>query len=88
MSRVRLALVRWLRAPHYRRCTEKAVLDSRLLNNWCDYRPAHRGVEWTATVDGSPFGQACFTHLGALMIDACRAGGDMALSQGMPSARL
>jgi hypothetical protein len=81
MSRIRSALTRRLLAPYYRRRTEKAVLDSRLLGNWCDYRPAHRHVEWTATVDGSPFGQSCFTHLGALMVDACRTGGDMTLGR-------
>lgn len=76
----------WLRASYYRRATREAKLHTprysgRMLENWCDYAPAHRPVEWYASVDGRPFGQSCFRHMGALMVDACKTGGEMALSR-------
>jgi hypothetical protein len=77
-----MTLARWLLAPYFRRRTRKARLDRyRLLSDWCDYKPAHHHVTWTAAVDGEPFGQSCFTHLGALLVDACRAGEDMTLTR-------
>lgn len=78
-------IARWLLAPYFRWRTGKARPDKfRLLNDWCDYKPAHNRVRWMAMVDGEPFGQSCFTHLGALLVDACRAGGDMTLTRGDP----
>ena len=63
----------WLRR-YIRRGTKRAQLDSRLLGGYCDYRPAHKQVKWTATVDGARFGQSCMRHVGALLVDAQRKG--------------
>lgn len=77
-------LFRLFCTAYYRRLTHTARLDSRRMEGWCDYKPAHRKVEWHAAVNGRPFGQACFKHLGALMVDASRAGGTMTLSYDDP----
>ena len=54
---------------------------TRLATTWCDYSPAHFGVRWKAFSDGRPFGQSCFHHLGALLIDVTRAGGSVGLER-------
>ena len=54
--------------------TAKPGAKHRNLSEWCDYGDAHRGVRWRAvTGDGVVFGQSCNMHLGALLIDVCRA---------------
>jgi len=75
--------MRYVLAPYYRRATRSAVRTrhSRLLTTWCDYDPAHGRVMWEAGVDGQPFGQSCFRHLGALLSDAAKAG-SVTLKQG------
>ena len=60
-------------ARYVRNGAAEATLDSRLLGDWCDYRPgAHRKVAWTALAGGRPFGQSCTRHVGALLADAMR----------------
>lgn len=67
-----MLLVTLLR-PYYRHHTRRARTNSRHLADWCDYQPAHRWVRWEIVLgDGRIFGQSCFTHLGALLIDAYR----------------
>jgi hypothetical protein len=69
-----LMIKRWLLVRYVRWGAKRAVVDTRYLAGWCDYRPAHNHVKWTATVDGDRFGQSCTRHVGALLVDAQRAG--------------
>ena len=64
----------WRAAGVYLRRGRRARLASRLLNDWCDYRAAHKGVLLVAVVDGRRVGQACFRHCGVLFADAAAQG--------------
>jgi hypothetical protein len=68
---VRVRVFGW----YMRRGTKTAGASTyRLLEDWCDYRPAHYRVKWIAYVDGLVWGQSCHKHVGALAIDAMREG--------------
>ena len=71
---VRIGIKRWLLCLYIRLGTRTARLDSRRLSDYCDYKPAHERVRWLAKVNGRPFGQSCTKHVGALLVDAQRAG--------------